>query len=164
MNENHNILLIDDDPTQIAILTAYLSSLRISKITSATDGRQALDLLADSQHEFDVIFTDLSMPKMDGYVFLKHLGELGFKGRIIIISGHEHVLLESAASLGKMYGLSIGGQIRKPLTKQALDRLLATKEMDAGPSRRQSTDDAMSNEAIWMELPKISSCRSINQR
>lgn len=147
MNENHSILLIDDDPTQIAILTAYLSSLRISKITSASDGQKALDLLASSVHETDVIFTDLSMPNMDGYVFLKHLGDLGFKGQIIIISGHEHVLLESAASLGKMYGLNIAGQIRKPLTKQALDRLLATRNEDSNHKGPRS-NDVMSSEAI----------------
>jgi EAL domain-containing protein (putative c-di-GMP-specific phosphodiesterase class I)/ActR/RegA family two-component response regulator len=147
MNENHNVLLIDDDPTQIAILTAYLSSLRISKITSASDGQKALDLLTSSVHETDVIFTDLSMPNMDGYVFLKHLGDLGFKGQIIIISGHEHVLLESAASLGKMYGLNIAGQIRKPLTKQALDRLLATRKEDTNHNGPRSSD-VMSSEAI----------------
>ncbi len=147
MNENHNVLLIDDDPTQIAILTAYLSSLRISKITSASDGQKALDLLASSVHETDVIFTDLRMPNMDGYVFLKHLGDLGFKGQIIIISGHEHVLLESAASLGKMYGLNIAGQIRKPLTKQALDRLLATRKEDTNHNGPRSSD-VMSSEAI----------------
>lgn len=125
MIKDSKILLIDDDPTQIAILTAYLASIGVHQIIDASDGLQAQSLIEDDGASIDMIFTDLSMPNLDGFEFLKYLASIEFRGQIVVISGHEKILLESASSLGKMYGLSIIGQIRKPLTKQALDRLVS---------------------------------------
>ncbi len=153
MNEDSRTLLIDDDPTQIAILTAYLSSLRLTHIDSASDGLKAIEMLAASGTKYDFVFTDLAMPNMDGYEFLKHLGESGFDGKVVIISSHENILLESAASLGKMHGLTIVGHIRKPLTKQALDRLLGNKEF-AGSTVRNNQPTMMSSAAIFEGLER----------
>ncbi len=125
MINNAKILLVDDDPTQIAILTAYLASLKVGEILDASDGAEAKRIIEEQQEPFDIIFTDLSMPNVDGFEMLKYLASIKYKGRVVIISGFERIVLESATSLGKLYGLSISGQVRKPLTKFALDRLVA---------------------------------------
>lgn len=135
------ILLIDDDATQIAILRAYLASMKLEGVVDASDASQALKWFEpENGADIKLVFTDLGMPNMDGFEFLKHLAKIEFTGDVIIISGHENILLESAASLGKMYGLSIKGQIRKPLTKQALDRLFhdLNKPMTAQAPTRES--------------------------
>ncbi|MGB7336742.1 MAG: EAL domain-containing response regulator [Salaquimonas sp.] len=147
MIENAKILLIDDDPTQIAILTAYLASIGAHNVHDAFDGEQAKAIINQHDGAFDLVFTDLSMPKLDGFEFLKFLAEASFKGKLIIISGHEKILLESASSLAKMYGLSIIGQIRKPLTKQALDRLVS-QEMSLQAPRRQTNQNEISHADI----------------
>lgn len=152
MNKNSQILLIDDDPTQIAILTAYFASIGIQDIHSAIDGSQAKNILETQETPFDFIFTDLGMPNTDGFELLKYLGANSFTGKVIIISGHEHILLESASSLGKMYGLAIIGQIRKPLTKQALDRLTAetdTLKTSGVRSNQPTIDPNHISEAIY---------------
>lgn len=137
-------LLIDDDPTQIAILQAYLASMNLGQSIAASDAREALAHVGpDADSKIDLIFTDLGMPNMDGFEFLKHLSKIEYRGDVIIISGHENILLESAASLGKMYGLSIKGQIRKPLTKFALDRLF-TEITETGKSRQNPNAGSLS--------------------
>ncbi len=158
-------LLIDDDPTQIAILRAYLASMKLDGVVDASDARDALKWFAPgSDADIRLVFTDLGMPNMDGFEFLKHLAKIEFVGDVVIISGHENILLESAASLGKMYGLSIKGQIRKPMTKQALDRLFT--EMDqpmvrdrlAKPSglTREQLTAAIANKKIFpFYQPKV---------
>lgn len=142
------ILLIDDDPTQIAILRAYLASMKLDGIVDAADASQALKWFEpDSGADIKLVFTDLGMPEMDGFEFLRHLAKIEYAGEVVVISGHENILLESAASLGKMYGLSILGQIRKPLTKPALDRLF--KDMNRPSSGApQATDSTLTKEAL----------------
>lgn len=138
MTDSPRVLLIDDDPTQIAILTAYLNSRNVLDVVGAQDGLDAKKVIEETSQPFDRIFTDLSMPNVDGFEFLKYLASRKFPGSVIIISGHENMLLESARSLGKMYGLNISGQIRKPLTKQALDRLFAEEKTTAGADTQMS--------------------------
>ena len=57
------ILLVDDDPSTLEILTHLLTSFD-AKVQVADCGRRALDLLGD--HEFDVLVSDLGMPDMTG--------------------------------------------------------------------------------------------------
>ena len=147
MTQSAKILLIDDDPTQLAILTAYLSSRRILDIHEARDGESARRLIEANEQPFTMIITDLSMPNLDGFEFLKVLGQMKYQGEVVIISGHENILLESAASLGKMHGLTISGQIRKPLTKFALDRLFS-QPPGKQPTKFHNNPNSMAVEEI----------------
>ena len=58
------ILVVDDMPLMRHVLINMLRKLEYSNIVEATDGLQALALLRH-QH-FDLVITDLHMPKMDG--------------------------------------------------------------------------------------------------
>lgn len=147
MLNNKRILIIDDDPTQIAILNAYFSSMNAAEVISACDGLQASEKLEKQTRYFDYIFSDLGMPNVDGFELLKFLSAHKYKGKVVIISGHEKILLDSAASLGKMYGLSIAGQIKKPLTKFALDRLFEEQNENSS-SQNNSAKNTITAEQI----------------
>lgn len=59
-------LVVDDQPLNIEIVEAYLAKIGI-EVQSATDGRQALDVLESaSAGDFDLILMDVQMPVMDG--------------------------------------------------------------------------------------------------
>jgi PAS domain S-box-containing protein len=60
------ILIVDDEPMIVSALRRILA--RDHEVTTASDGRHALDLLARGK-EFDVIFCDLMMPVMTGMDF-----------------------------------------------------------------------------------------------
>lgn len=124
MARYNSILLVDDDPTQIAILTAYFASQGVTGIKSAGDAARALTILAEEQAAFDLVVTDLQMPNMDGLEFLRHLKEQNFTGSLAIISSVQENLLEHAGRLAKLHGLELLGQIHKPFTKQTLDEVL----------------------------------------
>lgn len=64
---------------------------------------------------FDFVFLDLNMPDLDGLAFLRAASEAGFKGRVVISSGEDRAILQSAQTLGRMLGVSIAGALRKPL-------------------------------------------------
>ncbi len=65
-----NILVVDDDPTLLELLTDTLLAVGYSA-TPAADGMIALDLLAN--HKFDLVITDIKMPRMDGLQLLKRI-------------------------------------------------------------------------------------------
>ncbi len=66
------VLLVDDEPLNIDLLEQELSAQDL-EILAASNGREALDLVASSPP--DMIFLDLMMPVMDGFGVLAALQE-----------------------------------------------------------------------------------------
>jgi len=66
------ILVVDDEQTIREILSKYITQLGYEVVT-AEDGMHALEKLAALP--FDLVLTDLKMPKMDGRELLKRLAE-----------------------------------------------------------------------------------------
>jgi two-component system, NtrC family, C4-dicarboxylate transport sensor histidine kinase DctB len=61
-----NILLAEDNDVNREVVTAMLASFG-SKVTSAVNGREAIDVFASSaEGEFDIILMDMNMPEIDG--------------------------------------------------------------------------------------------------
>ncbi len=69
----HTLLLVDDDPLTIAILSRFLSRKGYQVLT-ANSGREGLRLL--SLHTVGVVISDLVMPEMDGANFLRRVRAL----------------------------------------------------------------------------------------
>jgi adenylate cyclase len=68
MTENAGlVLVVDDDSLNRMLLTTNLQQQGYT-VTSARDGKQALELL--HAQPFDVVLLDLLMPEMDGYQVL----------------------------------------------------------------------------------------------
>lgn len=117
----NSVLIVDDDPTQVAIMHAYFTSLKVSHVKGTVNASDALAYINSKNNEIDLIVSDLQMPEMDGLEFLRHLNTLNYKGKLAIISGVKNDLLEHASRLAKMHNLNLIGQISKPVTKAALD-------------------------------------------
>jgi two-component system sensor histidine kinase EvgS len=81
-------VLIVEDHTPTRMLMSRLIRHAGAEVTTARDGEEGLGYLL-TQH-FDVLLTDLQMPKMDGFELLQHcqqLPESHRPGRVIAISG-----------------------------------------------------------------------------
>ena len=81
------ILIVEDHtPTRMAM--SRLIRQAGADVTTARDGEEALGYLLTQR--FDVLLTDLRMPRMDGFELLQHchtLPESHRPGRVIAISG-----------------------------------------------------------------------------
>ncbi|MCK9620947.1 MAG: EAL domain-containing response regulator, partial [Methylobacter sp.] len=71
-----------------------------------------------------LIITDLNMPVMDGIEFLRRLAETDYRNCLIIYSGVDEKLLQTAADLARVKGLRLRGTIKKPMTQDVLANLL----------------------------------------
>ena len=69
------ILAVDDDPEIRDILHEILTHLGHTSVT-AEDGLDALEKL--SKHHFDMVITDLRMPRMGGIELIKKI-KVGFE-------------------------------------------------------------------------------------
>ncbi len=118
------VVLIDDDQFQRKILTAQLTAYGIRKIISCTNGLEAIDQLNNKNLYDALILLDLNMPIMDGVAFISLLKETPFTGSILLISGADERIQNATVKMTSSYGLSILGQIQKPITAEQLNTYL----------------------------------------
>lgn len=59
------LLIIDDDKQVLDALYGFLTEIKYNVVT-ASDGLEGLKLLEAEQHGFDLVITDLVMPKISG--------------------------------------------------------------------------------------------------
>lgn len=63
---NKRILLAEDNET-IRLITEKILTAAGALVTSACDGKSALQCYVEDRQKFDLIFTDIMMPEMNGY-------------------------------------------------------------------------------------------------
>jgi len=71
-NYDTNVLVVDDSPLQLAMAVKLLKKLKLN-ITTARDGKEALDILRSSEEKFSLVLTDYNMPVMDGMELTKEI-------------------------------------------------------------------------------------------
>ncbi len=78
------VLAVDDE---VVLLTAYANLLRGAghDVTTADDGEQAIELVQN--RSFDVILSDIHMPRMDGFALLKAARELDRDLPVVLMTG-----------------------------------------------------------------------------
>ena len=115
------LLLIDDEP-QLADFVAKAGDLcGYSPHIADGDENFRAEFLGDRPA---VVALDLGMPDSDGIELLRFLAEHGFAGPVLIISGFDRRVLDSAFRLGEALGLQMVGPLEKPTRLEALEALL----------------------------------------
>jgi two-component system, chemotaxis family, chemotaxis protein CheY len=81
-----HVLVVDDDARMRQVLARLLRTVGFDRVDEASDGQEALTLLAESHP--DLILTDNQMPRMDGITFTRQLRAAGDQTPIMMLSGH----------------------------------------------------------------------------
>lgn len=109
------ILIVEDDELLRDVGVSNLEILGHEALAAA-NGQQALDALAESQGEVDLVLLDLLMPVMDGATCLVHLREHYAHIPVIVCTGINDE--SKAAELCHAGARSVLG---KPYRRQAMD-------------------------------------------
>ncbi|MCG7534299.1 EAL domain-containing response regulator [Pseudoalteromonas sp. OOF1S-7] len=123
MNNLIRVIAIDDNQLIITQLELLLQQVaRDVDYHGFTAGRHALDSgLCDSA---SLIFLDLNMPEIDGIELLRIFADAKLTTPIVLLSGEDKDVLETASNLGTMHNLNIISNIDKPVSLPRLKALL----------------------------------------
>lgn len=111
-----SFLVVEDHDFQRRGIVRLLEGLDALKVHAASDGMSALELIRDNAVSVDIVICDLSMPRMDGFEFARHLSGRHRSLSLILLSSHDPTLLASIADLTRAYPVHLLGAISKPLT------------------------------------------------
>ena len=105
------LLLVDDEPSSLDLLTKMLASEY--SIVSATDAIGALDMLRGNPSTYDLLISDLNMPGMDGLTLIREVRRISARLPIIIVTG-----FSTEASAIEAVNLGVAGYLLKPFRAQ----------------------------------------------
>jgi EAL domain-containing protein (putative c-di-GMP-specific phosphodiesterase class I) len=129
------ILLLDDEPFQLRLLTRQLSEVGFTDVESFDDALDALRAIEADVQRFDTVMCDLQMPEMDGVEFIRHLARIKFAGALVLISGEDERILQSAQKLAQAHRLNVTGALSKPVVLANLRQLLGEPPARKGGPR-----------------------------
>lgn len=125
MNPADLILIIDDDAFAVKVFTSQLHKLGYKNTEGITDPLKALDYLRAHKSLVKTIVCDLQMPGLDGIELIQKIGEEGYDGRILLVSGEDPRVIRSAQRLVESMRMSLIGAMPKPIKLEALGTLLS---------------------------------------
>lgn len=123
--ENLNVLVVDDDEFQTDLLTDLLEDMGISNVTAALGGERGLQVFDKSTVKPDLIICDIQMPGIDGFEFMKKIGQKGYRGAVILMSGQGVRVLNSASLVAQLSIEGFLGNIEKPVTQAQLQHFIS---------------------------------------
>jgi PAS domain S-box-containing protein len=108
------ILLVDDEPEILVGIGELLHSLGYD-VTVRTQGQDALELVRCEPENFDLVITDMTMPRMTGYDLAIEITKIRPNMPIILCTGYN-----SDVSEEKTRHIGICKLLKKPLRKENL--------------------------------------------
>ena len=115
------LLLIDDEPA-LAAFVAKAADLCGFEPVIAEQDQQFRDKF--HEHRPQMVALDLGMPGMDGVQLLRFLAAEGYEDPVLIISGFDRRVLDSAFRFGSELGLQMVGPLEKPTRLEELENIL----------------------------------------
>ncbi len=110
----YNLLMVDDVPLNLLVVTKMLSRFNF-RIRTAANGVEALEKMAEEKP--DLVLLDILMPQMDGFEALQHIrSNPDTKDtRVVILSA-----LNSTEDIVKGFNLGANDFITKPIIMEKL--------------------------------------------
>lgn len=116
------LLVIDDEPALAEFVAQVAGDCGFVPILTSND-RAFRDAVLSERP--DMVVLDLGMPGMDGVELLRFLADEDHRAPVLIISGFDRRVLESAFRLGEALGLEMVGPLEKPVRLEELEHLLS---------------------------------------
>jgi DNA-binding response OmpR family regulator len=113
------VLVVEDELDLLTLLERYLTHYCDCEVTTAEDGQKGWDLFNKSPNNYELVITDINMPKLDGLSLVKRINNVD-SIPIICITGHFDLEVDAKNS-----GLNIVAVLTKPFSLKELDCLIS---------------------------------------
>jgi EAL domain-containing protein (putative c-di-GMP-specific phosphodiesterase class I)/DNA-binding NarL/FixJ family response regulator len=109
------VMLVDDDPFMLNLIQRMLRKDGWNNVRSYASGNTALADLDAELAQPTLILCDLNMPHVDGIEFIRALAMRNYAGALILISGVDLRVLQTAGKVVRAYGIRLLGSLQKPV-------------------------------------------------
>ncbi|OTA98824.1 hypothetical protein M426DRAFT_76757 [Hypoxylon sp. CI-4A] len=139
------VLVAEDNPTNIEVVSRMLKLEDIYDVTIAQDGQEAYELVKANMENnlyFDLIFMDIQMPNLDGLQSTRLIRKMGYSAPIVALTAFsEESNIKDCMESGMNEFLS--KPIRRPALKQVLKKFATIPEEPETASQltRKSTPE-----------------------
>ena len=116
MSETPKVLVIDDEEAICELIVAVAESAGF-EATSASLPRDIEDAIGG---RFDLVVLDLSLGEIDGIEVMSKLGATHRGMPVILVSGADQTLLDTAGRIAEMHKLRVIGSFAKPFSLDVL--------------------------------------------
>ena len=113
MSKKITLLYAEDEVETRQNHIDYLKERYDFNYLEASDGQEALSLY--KEHQPEIILTDITMPKMDGLTFVKHVRESYSHTKIVVLTAYDE-----REKLMKALGLDVVNYLLKPINRKKL--------------------------------------------
>jgi two-component system cell cycle response regulator len=152
----YSVLSVDDDSEMLGLLHEVVTQLGHTSVT-AVDGVDALEKL--EEHAFDIVITDISMPRMDGIELTKRIKADLEDIDVLVVTGYQEEykytdVIEIGASdfISKPFNINeLEAKINRILRERALRaelKRLSIRDGLTGLYNRRYFDENLKREAI----------------
>ena len=135
MSAKLQVLVIDDDAVVGRSFDRVLSEKGYD-VSTVLSGEEAMETMEDTN--FDVVFTDIKMPGMDGLEVTERIKARCPWTPVVVITGYGTDDNESKAAV-----LGASGFVRKPLTPEMIESITLKAVNDAAVNDAVLTGDAI---------------------
>ncbi len=125
-------LLVEDNALNMEIATSLLRQLGL-EVKGVSDGIDAINAVQESKEgDYDVVFMDIQMPRMDGYTATREIRTLpdNWKANIPIIAMTANAFEEDRQ---KAFEAGMNGHISKPVSLDSIGKALSSLFADISP-------------------------------
>ena len=150
LSTGRRVLVVDDEALVRQLVSKIVGGLglRCEQAASIDDVRERL-----SGGSFDLIVLDLSLGRTDAIEVLGVLRAAGFRGVVLLLSGHDALTLEHVRAGGRSYGLSMLPPIRKPFKPDVLRAAIVQAGLAESPSPAMAATPVIEREALLAPVP-----------
>lgn len=148
------VLVVDDEHPALSELAFLLGEdPRIGEVLTAQSGTDALGVL--DRRDVDVVFSDISMPGLDGMALARVLAKFSNQPQIVFVTAHDQHAVDAFALAATDYVMK---PVRADRLAEAVRRVLARTDDVPGagapePATNESGRDGLSSPASLSHSP-----------
>jgi DNA-binding NtrC family response regulator len=119
-----SILAVDDEYDIVNLIKETLEVEDGFKVCTSTDALAALEHFKSNSKYYDIVVSDIRMPSMNGYEFVKQVKKINPQVKVILMSAFE---IETKEFSNILPDVKIDAFIQKPFSLKALRDIVQQK-------------------------------------
>jgi CheY-like chemotaxis protein len=126
-DSNESILLVDDEYDIVNLIGRSLQKDGRKRVCAFTDAIAALEHFNSNtkhdhhHHHHSIVISDIRMPSMNGYEFVRQIKKIDPQVRVILMSAFE---IENKEFHNVLPDIKVDGFLQKPFSMKQLDDLI----------------------------------------